>query len=106
MVAKRKTPKGERELPPIAHENPYAFLSREELDAAWSDVTVALEAAKSARERAQLAKKKGLISQGYVWRMVRHGIATWSGGKPRGTRNPVPITPGPYVSDYVVEDRG
>jgi hypothetical protein len=106
MVAKRKPRKDERELPAVALENPYALLSREELDAAWEETKNRLLAAGiGTPEFVALEEKQGLISQGYAWLMVREGLGTWSGGKPKGTRRPVPVTPGPYVSDYIIEDR-
>jgi tetratricopeptide (TPR) repeat protein len=38
--------------------------------------------------------------------LTRKGLARWSGGKPKGTSPLIPITPGPDISDYVIEDRG
>ena len=35
----------------------------------------------------------------------RSGVVSWAGGKPQGSNPPIPITPGPPVSDYVIEDR-
>ena len=40
-----------------------------------------------------------------LWDMVDSGFATWSGGKPKGSRHPVRVTPGPPISDYVHEMR-
>jgi len=106
VVAKRKTRKDEHELPPAALENPYALLSREELDAAWDEVQARLAALPDAPpERDGLSKRREQISDGYLWRMVRLGLLTWSGGKPKGSKNPVKVSPGPYISDYVIEDR-
>ena len=105
MVAKRKTRKDERELPAVALENPYALLSREELDAAWTAVVAALATTPIGQKRNELEAKKGLVSQGYAWLMVRQGVANWAGGKPKGADPPIEITPGPPISDYVVEDR-
>jgi tetratricopeptide (TPR) repeat protein len=34
-------------------------------------------------------------------RLVKKGFASWSGGKPKGSEPPIPITPGPPVSDLV-----
>lgn len=36
--------------------------------------------------------------------MVRQGLATWNGEKPKGSPNPVPVT-GKPVSEIVLEDR-
>ena len=35
----------------------------------------------------------------------RKGLITWAGGKPKGSEQPLALTPGPDVSDYVIEDR-
>jgi len=106
VVAKRKAPKDERELPPAARENPYATYSREALDAALAEVDASLAALPpGASGRDDLARRRTQIADGYIWRMVRLGLASWSGGKPQGSKNPVKVTPGPYISDYVIEDR-
>jgi len=52
-----------------------------------------------------LQKLKRKILDAYLWRMVEEGLADWSGGSPKGSPNPVEITPGPPISDYVIEDR-
>ena len=39
-----------------------------------------------------------------VWRLVRSGRASWSGGKPEGSRHPVKVI-GPSVAQAVIEDR-
>ena len=36
--------------------------------------------------------------------MIREGLATWAGGKPKGSKKPAKIK-GPSVSDAVIEDR-
>jgi prevent-host-death family protein len=36
--------------------------------------------------------------------LLRQGVVRWSGGKPRGSRNP-PRTKGPTVARAVIEDR-
>ncbi len=40
-----------------------------------------------------------------AWRLVEGGVATWSGGKPRGSSNP-PRIPGARAAEIVMEDRG
>jgi len=40
-----------------------------------------------------------------LWRMVREGKATWSGGKPKGASRRV-SWPGKPLSEIVLEDRG
>ena len=37
--------------------------------------------------------------------LVKSGFASWSGKRPKGSKNPVRISPGPPVSDYVIQDR-
>ncbi len=37
--------------------------------------------------------------------LVDKGFAHWSGGKPKGMKRPVKVTPGPPISDYIVEER-
>ena len=106
MVAKRKARKDEVELPPAARENPYAYSSREELDAEWDRLNASLsELTPDSPNRALLEARIGLVSDAYAWRMVRLGLATWSGGKPKGSNPPIPVSPGPPISDYVIEDR-
>ncbi len=46
-----------------------------------------------------------LVLQGHLRKLARRGFASWSGGKPKGSNPRIPITPGPPVSDYVIEDR-
>src|SRR3954471_20193492 len=106
MVAKRKTPKDERELPPAARKNPYALLSRDELDAALKEIDEQLgKLTVDSDERRTLKHERDLVSQGYLWQMVRQGKAYWAGGKPKGLDPLVEVTPGPPISDYVIEDR-
>ena len=38
-------------------------------------------------------------------RLTKSGFASWSGGKPKGSKRPVKLTPGPPISDYIIEDR-
>jgi hypothetical protein len=38
-------------------------------------------------------------------RLVTDGFGAWSGKRPDGAKKPVPTSPGPPVSDYVIEDR-
>ena len=105
MVAKRKA-KDEVALPAAALDNPYALLSREELDAALREIDARLlSLPEDAPERKELRKKRSLVSQGYGWLMVRNGTAFWGGGKPRIPERPIEITPGPPISDLVHQNR-
>lgn len=98
----------ERPLPEAALSNPYSMLSREELDAAFHAVEIEMsalpESAKARRK--QLVARRQQISEGFSWLMVRQGKAEWAGGKPKGSNPPIEVTPGPYISDYIIEDRG
>lgn len=106
MVAKRKTRKDERELPPAARENPYALLSREELDAALKKVDAESAAlAEGDEARVDLDERRSLVLDGYLWRLVRMGLADWSGGKPKGSKDPVKLPAGVTTTQLVREGR-
>jgi len=57
------------------------------------------------RVSSELADLRKAIIEDQLWRLVDSGFASWSGGKPKGSRKPVKVTPGPPVSDYIIEDR-
>jgi prevent-host-death family protein len=40
----------------------------------------------------------------WLQQLIREGKVTWSGGKPKGSKNP-PKIKGPSLSDAVIEDR-
>ena len=52
-----------------------------------------------------LIPAKGQGVDNAAWRLVEEGLASWSGGKPQGSRNPVKGR-GRLVSEIIVEDRG
>ena len=56
------------------------------------------------RPIATLAPVEVKDDQAWIWRMVARGEATWSGGKPTGSKNP-PRNRGKLGSDIVIEDR-
>jgi prevent-host-death family protein len=56
------------------------------------------------RPIATLAPVEVKDDQAWIWRMVARGEATWSGGKPAGSKNP-PRVKGRRASDIVIEDR-
>jgi prevent-host-death family protein len=56
------------------------------------------------RPIATLAPFEVKDDQAWIWRMVARGEATWSGGKPTGSKNP-PVNRGKLGSDIVIEDR-
>jgi len=94
-------------LPEAALRNPYAAATREALDAAMREVDIKLAAisAEDVAQRKKTDKRRRQILEGYLWLMVREGKAEWSGGKPKGSKHPARITPGPPISDYIIEDR-
>jgi hypothetical protein len=95
------------ELPEAARKNPYATLTREELDAALSEIDEQLAAlpehAKTKRTKA-LANRRQILD-GYLWLLVREGKAHWAGGKPKGSKHPVKLPPGVSASQYIIEER-
>jgi len=106
MVAKRKGRKDEHELPDAARDNPYALLSREQLDFQLARIDAELKPLQpDSEQRVALKHERSLVSQGYLWLMVRNGEASWAGGKPKGLDPLIEITPGPPISDYIIEDR-
>jgi hypothetical protein len=106
VVAKRKTHKNEVELPAAGRENPYAMLSREELDAKLAEIDAKLaQMPDESPQRETLKRERNLVSQGYGWLLVRQGFMSWEGGKPKGLDPLIEVTPGPPISDYIIEDR-
>ncbi len=51
------------------------------------------------------ASARRAILEEVLRRLVRKRVVNWAGGKPQGSHPRIPITPGPPVSDYVIEDR-
>jgi tetratricopeptide (TPR) repeat protein len=78
------------------------FLSLGQLEDALDDVHKALQFAPNQKELQ--IRRRGILDA-YLWRLVEGGEAAWSGGKPKGSKRPVKLTPGPPVSDYIVEER-
>ncbi|HLF71937.1 MAG TPA: tetratricopeptide repeat protein [Dehalococcoidia bacterium] len=37
--------------------------------------------------------------------LVRSGFASWDGGKPKGSKNPIKLTPGPSITEMIHEGR-
>jgi Flp pilus assembly protein TadD len=52
-----------------------------------------------------VAQRRREIIDASLHQLVESGLASWSGKRVQGSKNPIPITAGPPVSDYVVEDR-
>ncbi len=94
-------------LPPAARNNPYSSATQDELDASLLRVDEELSrmALDDEAKRNKVLKERRQILEGYLWLMVRDGKATWSGGKPRGSKHPVKLTPGPSISDMIHEMR-
>jgi tetratricopeptide (TPR) repeat protein len=55
---------------------------------------------------AESALLRQLILDEFLRRLSKRRVISWGGGKPKGSIPPIPITAGPPISDYVVEDRG
>lgn len=51
------------------------------------------------------AKERDNETQRKLRQLVAAGIISWSGGKPKGLRPGVKLTPGPSASDIVVQGR-
>jgi hypothetical protein len=85
--------------------NPYAELSREELDAELRNIDESLALPSAVPEREELEARRKKIVQGYLWLMVRDGKAAWSGGKPEGSNPLIELTPGPPIWQLVSEGR-
>jgi hypothetical protein len=51
-----------------------------------------------------IARRRALVEK-ELRALARKGVISWAGGKPKGSQPPIPISPGPPVSDYVIEDR-
>ena len=79
-----------------------ALLDLGELDEAHELITRALhlEPDNSASKK---AKRK--IVEAHLWRMVERGEIEWSGGKPKGSKPPIPLSGPGYVSDLVHQNR-
>ena len=106
MVAKRKATKDERELPPAARDNPYATYSREELDAALSEIDASLAALpEGAPELQALEQKKRLVFDGYLILAVRAGVITRVGAKPRLPKKRIKLAEGVSMSQWILENR-
>jgi Flp pilus assembly protein TadD len=69
------------------------------------EAVTALHRSLSLRDDPKVREAKHLIVESLLRSLVRKGFASWSGGKPQGSEPGIEITPGPPVSDYVIEDR-
>jgi len=92
-------------------EEPAALLSAkarilERREDYYGALEAILEAAKLAPHDETLESRRKELLEKRLSQLVNEGFATWSGGKPQGLRDPVDMTPGPYISDYVIQDRG
>jgi prevent-host-death family protein len=56
------------------------------------------------RPIAQLTRIEASPETKEAWDLVRSGLATWDGGKPRGSANP-PRVRGKTAAEMVIEDR-
>jgi tetratricopeptide (TPR) repeat protein len=84
----------------------YSLLMLDELDAARSDIDVVLSDSPNLPvEIGEAQERRRQILNAYLWRRVRSGGASWSGGKPIGSKNPLKVPPGSNISDYIVRER-
>lgn len=91
---------------PVARFNrSWSLLRLGELDAALIDIDAVLEAVDESQQREQVLARRRQIIDAALWRLVDSGFASWNGEKPRGSKNPVKLSPGPPVSDYIIEER-
>lgn len=52
-----------------------------------------------------LKKARKKVTEASLWHMVGNGLASWSGGKPKGSATPVPVSGPGFVSDLVHKNR-
>ena len=50
-------------------------------------------------------KVRARVVELQLWDLVDAGVASWSGGKPKGSKHPVKLTPGPSITEMVFEAR-
>jgi Flp pilus assembly protein TadD len=84
------------------HNRGVALLALGRLGEAQAAVEQALKLAPDDEDAKKL--RRGILDA-MLRRLVRSGFASWAGGKPKGSDPPIEITPGPPISDYVIEDR-
>ena len=84
----------------------WSLLQVGELGLALEDIDAVLrELGDSGLQKEQVLIRRRQILDASLWNLVKSGFASWSGGKPEGSKNPIKITPGPPVSDYLIQDR-
>ena len=79
-----------------------ALVKLDKLREAHQDVDLALELKPGLKEAKTFRRE---VLDMFIWRTVEAGYAHWDGSKPKGSNPPIEITPGPPISDYVIEDR-
>ena len=72
----------------------------------FKDAVRVLDQAREGREQEQdlLELRHTIVALG-LWDLVRRGLISWGGGKPQGSNPPIKVTPGPPISDWIIENR-
>jgi tetratricopeptide (TPR) repeat protein len=65
----------------------------------------AFERSLTIKDNPLVAKARRAIVDQKLRELSDQGLGAWSGKRAQGSKNPVAVTPGPPVSDYVAEDR-
>jgi tetratricopeptide (TPR) repeat protein len=70
------------------------------------DALEAFDHSLALEDNPHITEARRAILDSYLWSLVRGGSASWSGGKPRGSKHPAKLlSGGPPVSDYIIEER-
>jgi len=91
---------------PIARLNRASLLYvMGDLRGALNDMNLALPHLKARELREQAEKVHRLALEALLKDLAAKGFAYWAGGKPKGSKNPVRMTPGPSISEMIHEMR-
>ncbi|MPZ48303.1 MAG: hypothetical protein GEU75_03155 [Dehalococcoidia bacterium] len=106
MVARRKNPENRHGAPAIEiatllHKTE-SYLDAGNLDGARTAIKQAMALEPDDEQVRALSKR---VSQTALLRLVDQGFARWSGEKPKGSKNPVKLTPGSSISEMIHEMR-
>ena len=105
MVARRKNPANHGapaiEIAALLHQTE-SHLDAGDLEGARNAILQALALEPDDEQVRALSKR---VSQTALLRLVDQGFARWSGEKPRGSKSPIRLTPGPSISEMIHEMR-
>jgi tetratricopeptide (TPR) repeat protein len=65
----------------------------------------AFDSALALNQDASVAEARRAVLNAALRTLVDEGFASWSGGKPKGSKRPVKLKAGPPVSDYIIAER-